>query len=92
MIAHVPGFVLNTLPSFENGMDMLVTTLELDTGVTEDYVSLIWHEEFINSTACRRSDGLRTQTKTKPGFWDITVAKVQRDFICDKLYFRGSSA
>src|SRR6476469_698339 len=33
----------NTLPSFESGLDQLVMTLETDTGVTTDGVSLIWH-------------------------------------------------
>lgn len=35
----------NTLPSFENGMDLGATTLEMDTGVSADNVSIVWHDE-----------------------------------------------
>ncbi len=47
----------NTLPSFESGMDQGATTLETDTGVTTDGVSLIWHDQFLNPESCRRQDG-----------------------------------
>ena len=47
----------NTLPSFENGLDHLANTLETDTGVTTDHVSLIWHDQFLNPESCRRVDG-----------------------------------
>lgn len=80
----------NTLPSFENGMDMLMTTLELDTGVTKDHVSLIWHDEFINPLACRRGDGMPYSRANQAWIWDVTVAEAQRDFICDKLYFEAA--
>src|SRR3982074_2217666 len=44
----------NTLPSFESGLDHLATTLETDTGVTTDHVSLIWHDQFLSPEPCRR--------------------------------------
>ncbi len=60
MEAHRGGRGLrpeNTLPSFENGLDLGVTTLEMDTGVSADNVSIVWHDEYFDSKMCRRVDG-----------------------------------
>lgn len=81
--AHRPE---NTLPSFEYGLDQLSTTLETDTGVTTDHVSLIWHDQFLNPESCRRVDGkpygLADRVYTK----DISLKEAQSTFICDKVH------
>jgi glycerophosphoryl diester phosphodiesterase len=88
--AHRGGRALrpeNTLPSFENGMDHGVTTLETDTGVTKDGQSLIWHDQFFNPQSCRHADGSSYTLDNKLYTQDITMAEAQRTFICDKLRF-----
>ena len=76
----------NTLPSFENGLDHLSTTLETDTGVTPDHVSLIWHDQFLNPQSCRRADGAPYTLENRVYTRDISVAEAQSTFICDKLH------
>jgi glycerophosphoryl diester phosphodiesterase len=76
----------NTLPSFESGLDHLATTLETDTGVTTDHVSLIWHDQFLNPESCRRADGAPYTLADRVYTRDISLAKAQRTFICDKLH------
>jgi glycerophosphoryl diester phosphodiesterase len=78
----------NTLPSFESGLDQLVTTLETDTGVTADHVSLISHEQFLNPQTCRRMDGKAYGEAEKIWIKDITMSEAASQFICDKV-FRG---
>jgi glycerophosphoryl diester phosphodiesterase len=88
--AHRGGRALrpeNTLPSFENGMDHGVSTLETDTGVTKDGQSLIWHDQFLNPQSCRRADGSPYSMDNKVYIQDITMAEAQRTFICDLLHF-----
>jgi len=77
----------NTLPSFESGLDQLVTTLETDTGVTADGVSLIWHDQFLNPESCRRADGKPYTLKNRVFTKDISSTEVQKTFVCDKLHF-----
>jgi glycerophosphoryl diester phosphodiesterase len=77
----------NTLPSFESGLDQLSTTLETDTGVTTDGVSLIWHDQFLNSESCRRADGASYTLENRVFLKDISSADAQKTFICDKVHF-----
>ena len=77
----------NTLPSFESGLDQLVTTLETDTGVTTDGVSLIWHDQFLNPESCRRVDGKPYALESRVFTKDISSTDAQKTFICDKLHF-----
>lgn len=76
----------NTLPSFESGLDQLVTTLETDTGVTTDGVSLIWHDQFLNPQSCRRADGKPYTMENRVFIKDISSTEAQKIFICDKLH------
>lgn len=78
----------NTLPAFEVGLDNLMTTIETDTGVTADHVSLISHEQFINPQTCRHADGSPYTEANRVWIKDITMAEAQKGFICDKT-FRG---
>jgi glycerophosphoryl diester phosphodiesterase len=77
----------NTLPSFEDGLDHLATTLETDTGVTTDHVSLIWHDQFLNPQSCRKADGSAYTLENKVYTRDISSVEAQKTFICDKLHF-----
>jgi glycerophosphoryl diester phosphodiesterase len=78
----------NTLPAFESGLDQLVNTLETDTGVTADRVSLISHEPFINPQTCRSANGEEYTAANQILIKDIRMAEAQSRFICDKV-FRG---
>ncbi len=77
----------NTLPSFESGLDQLANTLETDTGVTTDGVSLIWHDQFLNPQSCRKADGSAYTFENKVYTRDISSTDAQKTFICDKLHF-----
>ncbi len=76
----------NTLPSFENGMDQGATTLETDTGVTTDHVSLIWHDQFLNPESCRRQDGKPYTMDNRVYINTISMPEAQKTFICDNLH------
>jgi glycerophosphoryl diester phosphodiesterase len=76
----------NTLPSFEDGLDHLSTTLETDTGVTTDHVSMIWHDQYLNPQSCRHADGTPYTLENRVYTRDISSTEAQRTFICDKLH------
>jgi len=76
----------NTLPAFESGLDNLIDTIETDTGVTTDHVSLIWHDQFLNPESCRRSDGKPYTLADRVYTRDISMPEAQATFICDKLH------
>ena len=76
----------NTLPAFESGLDNLIDTIETDTGVTTDHVSLIWHDQFLNPESCRRADGKPYTLATRVYIRDISMPEAQATFICDNLH------
>ena len=76
----------NTLPAFEAGLDHLITTIETDTGVTTDYVSLIWRDQFLSPESCRRADGTPYTLADRVYLRDISSHEAQQTFICDKLH------
>jgi glycerophosphoryl diester phosphodiesterase len=76
----------NTLPAFEVGMDNLIDTIETDTGVTTDRVSLIWHDQFLNPQSCRKADGSLYTLENRVYIRDISSHEAQATFICDKLH------
>ena len=78
----------NTLPAFEAGLDHLVTTLETDTGVTADHVSLISHDQYLNPHSCRRADATPYTLENRLYIRDLTLAEAQTAFLCDKLLAR----
>lgn len=80
----------NTLPAMEAALDNLVTTLETDTGVSKDKVSMLDHDPQIEATKCRRADGEPYTAADQALIRDLTRAQIQSTFICDKL-FRGPS-
>jgi len=77
----------NTLPAFEGGLDNLIDTIETDTGVTTDHVSLIWHDQFLNPQSCRRADAAEYTDANKVYIRDISMVVAQKTFICDRLHF-----
>jgi glycerophosphoryl diester phosphodiesterase len=77
----------NTLPAFEVGLDNLIDTIETDTGVTTDGVSLIWHDQFLNPQSCRKTDGSAYTLENRVYIRDISMPQAQKTFICDKLHF-----
>jgi len=77
----------NTLPAYEQALDLGISTIELDTGVTSDKVSSVWHDQFLNPRSCRRVDGSQYGKENQVYFYDVQMADLQKDFICDKTYF-----
>jgi len=76
----------NTLPAFEAGLDNLIHTIETDTGVTADHVSIIWHDQFLNPQSCRKADGSEYTLANRQYHREITIVDAQKTFICDKLH------
>ncbi|HEX3572580.1 MAG TPA: glycerophosphodiester phosphodiesterase family protein [Acidobacteriaceae bacterium] len=77
----------NTLPAFEAGLDNLIDTIETDTGVTSDHVSLIWHDQFLSPQSCRKADGSPYSMENRVYIRDVSIRDAQTNFICDKLHF-----
>ncbi len=75
----------NTLPAFESGLDNLIDTIETDTGVTTDRVSMIWHDQFFNPQSCRKADGSPYTMENRIYLRDISSHDAQTTLICDKL-------
>ena len=67
-------------------MDNLISTIETDTGVTTDHVSLIWHDQFLNPESCRKADGSAYTLENRVYIRDISSKDAQATFICDKLH------
>ena len=78
----------NTLPAFEVALDSLVTTLELDAGITADGVPVINHDPHIQAQKCRRVDGAPYGAADELLIKDLGQEELQSTFLCDKL-FRG---
>ena len=75
----------NTLPAMEVALDYLMSTLETDTGVTADGVSILDHDPRIEASKCRRADGRAYGPSDEVLVKALTVAQIQTQFICDRL-------
>lgn len=73
----------NTLPAMEVALDNLMTTLELDLGITADGVPMLGHDPEIQTTKCRYADDSDYEEALLKK--DLTVAEIQEQFVCDKL-------
>ena len=71
---HLPE---NTLPAFQLALEMGVTTLELDTGVTRDGVVVVHHDRRLNPDVARGPDG-KWVTAPAPTIYSLTYAELQR--------------
>jgi glycerophosphoryl diester phosphodiesterase len=80
----------NTLPAMEVALDHLMTTLELDTGISADGVPLLDHDPSIEAAKCRRADGAPYEKADQVLVKSLSAVDIQSTFICDKI-FRGPS-
>ena len=66
----------NTLPSFARALELGVSTLELDVGVTRDGVVVIHHDRGLNPDIARGGDGQWVRRATP--IHSLTYAELQR--------------
>lgn len=78
----------NTLPAMEVALDNLMSTLEMDCGLTGDGIPVLDHDPLIQSEKARRSDGTPYGPAGEVLVKDLTLAQIQTLFIADKV-FRG---
>lgn len=70
---HAPE---NTLAAFRKGMEIGVTTLEMDLALTKDGTLVISHNPELNPDITRGPDG-KFLTATGPAIHDLTLAQLQ---------------
>ena len=76
----------NTLPSFENGLDNLVTTLEFDCGISADGIPVISHDPHIQFSKAYRTDNVPyMKIADEVLIKDLTLAELQSKFVLNKL-------
>jgi glycerophosphoryl diester phosphodiesterase len=67
----------NTLPAFAKALELGVTTLELDVGVTRDGVVVVHHDRRLNPDIARGPDG-QWVTSPAPTLHSLTFDELQR--------------
>ncbi|MBW8715497.1 MAG: glycerophosphodiester phosphodiesterase, partial [Variovorax paradoxus] len=67
----------NTLAAFSNAIDLGVSTLELDIGLTADSVVVISHDTALNADQTRDANGAWLASKTGPTVRSLTLAQLQ---------------
>ena len=67
----------NTLAAFERALEIGVTTLELDVGITADGVAVVSHDPLLNPAITRDASG-RWLTAPGPALRSLTVDQLQR--------------
>ncbi len=73
----------NTLPAFELALELGVSTVELDLGITRDREVVVSHDRHINSDVCLQADGSPIP-EPAPALRDLDLATVQ-SFDCGSL-------
>jgi len=68
----------NTLPAFERALDIGVSTLELDIGVTADGVVVVAHDPALNPMITRDAAGAWLERSRAPLLKELTLAQLQR--------------
>lgn len=70
----------NTLPAFDLAMQIGVTTLELDIGITRDGIVVIAHDSVLNQDLVRLPDGkwLETTVNIGPSIFSMTFDELQQ--------------
>lgn len=79
----------NTLSGFSRALDLGVTTLEMDLGVTSDGVVVVFHDRWISSSLCRQqqreeASPLPNGEEKGPLLRDLTLIEV-RSYDCGSL-------
>ena len=67
----------NTLAAFAKALEIGVTTLELDTGITRDGIVVVSHNPELNPDITRDADG-RFLTASGPAIYSLTLAELRR--------------
>lgn len=71
---HLPE---NTLPAFSRALEMGVTTLELDVGITRDGVVVVHHDRRLNPDVARGPDG-QWVTAPSPTVYSLSYEELSR--------------
>lgn len=71
---HMPE---NTLPAFSRALEIGVSTLELDVGVTADGVVVISHDPYLNPAITRDDKGQWLEGSRGPLIHSLTLAQLQ---------------
>lgn len=74
----------NTLPGFAHAIELGVTTLELDTGLSADGVLMVCHDPVLNPTLCLDRSGRRLSGQPSLRLKDLRVEELQQ-FDCGSL-------
>jgi len=68
----------NTLSAFTYAMDLGVTTLELDVGVSKDLHTIVYHDEFISGKLCISSNNdLPLENDEKYNIKDLSLDQIK---------------
>ena len=67
----------NTLPAFSRALDIGVTTLELDCGMTRDGVVVVSHDRALNPDITRDAHGRWLKTSAPP-IWHLSFDELRR--------------
>ena len=67
----------NTLPAFERALEIGVSTLELDIGISADDVVVISHDPYLNPAITRDADGRWLAGAKGPLIRSLTLAQLQ---------------
>jgi glycerophosphoryl diester phosphodiesterase len=74
----------NTLPAFRRALELGVSTLEIDTGVTADGIVIVSHNRRLSAEVCLGPGGERLAEGAAPLLRDLTLAEVRR-FDCGSI-------
>jgi glycerophosphoryl diester phosphodiesterase len=74
----------NTLPAFERALELGVSTLELDVGVTRDRAVVVAHDPYVSPAICRHRDGRAIAGERGPLLRDLSLDQV-RAYDCGSL-------
>ena len=74
----------NTLPGFARALELGVTTLEIDVGVSRDGVVLAHHDPWVHPEVCFAPGGVRIEAERGPLLRDLDAAAL-RAYDCGSL-------
>lgn len=74
----------NTLPAFQRALELGVSTLELDLGMTRDGVVVVSHDPFVSGEICLAPGGRRIVADQRPALYALSYEEV-RGYDCGSL-------